>query len=206
MIAIIDYKAGNLKSVERALLHLGLDCRITHDAWEILAAERVIFPGVGAAGKAMETILSGGLDATIAAVIDRGTPFMGICLGTQIILEESEEDDHTACLGVLPGVVRRFRDTGLKIPHMGWNTLSLSIDHPVLAGVDRAAQFYFVHSYYPDPARLSDIVARTTYGTPFASVLAHANVFATQFHPEKSGPPGLKILENFSRWDGESKG
>lgn len=203
MIAIIDYEAGNLKSVQRALMHLGLACRITRDSREILAAERVIFPGVGAAGKAMETILSSRLQTAITEVIDRGTPFMGICLGTQIILEESEEDDHTTCLGVLPGVVRRFRDTTLKIPHMGWNTLSVCVDHPVLTGVDRAAQFYFVHSYYPDPARPSDIVATTTYGIPFASVLAHANVFATQFHPEKSGPPGLKILDNFSRWDGK---
>lgn len=202
MIAIIDYEAGNLKSVERALTHLGLDCRITKDAREILTAARVIFPGVGAAGKAMETILAGRLEDAIATVIGRGTPFMGICLGTQIILEESEEDNHTACLGVLPGMVRRFRDTGLKIPHMGWNTLSVRIDHPVLAGVDRAAQFYFVHSYYPDAARPNDIVATTTYGITFASVLAHANVFATQFHPEKSGPPGLQILANFSRWDG----
>lgn len=203
MIAIIDYQAGNLKSVERALNHLGLACRITGVASEILAAERVIFPGVGAAGRAMETIRSHGLDAAIHAVIGRGTPFMGICLGTQIILDTSEEDGGTACLGVIPGTVRRFPEMGLKIPHMGWNSLSPRFDHPLLAGIDPLAQFYFVHSYYPEPRDADAITATTTYGIPFASVLAHGNVFATQFHPEKSGEQGLRILENFSRWDGK---
>ncbi len=202
MIAIIDYQAGNLKSVERALKHLGLACRVTGSAAEILTAERVIFPGVGAAGRAMETIRAHGLDAAIHAVIERGTPFLGICLGTQIILETSEEDGGTACLGVIPGTVRRFADMGLKIPHMGWNSLSPRIDHPLLAGIDPLAQFYFVHSYYPDPRDAAAVVATTAYGVTFASVLAQGNVFATQFHPEKSGSPGLKILENFSRWDG----
>jgi len=202
MIAIIDYRAGNLKSVERALTHLGLACRITDSAKEILAAERVIFPGVGAAGQAMETIRAHGLNEAIQAVIERGTPFMGICLGTQIILEKSEEDGGTACLGVIPGTVRRFEHIGLKIPHMGWNSLTSRIDHPLFAGVDQEAQFYFVHSYYPDPRDADRIAATTTYGITFASVLTHGNVFATQFHPEKSGEPGLKILENFNRWDG----
>jgi glutamine amidotransferase len=203
MIAIIDYRAGNLKSVERALKHLGLACQITDSASEILAAERVIFPGVGAAGLAMETIRAHGLDEAIHAVIQRGTPFLGICLGTQIILETSEEDGGTGCLGVIPGTVRRFPETGLKIPHMGWNSLSPRIDHPLLAGVDPRAQFYFVHSYYPDPREADAVAATTTYGITFASALTARNVFATQFHPEKSGAPGLKILENFSRWDGK---
>jgi len=202
MIAIIDYRAGNLKSVERALKHLGLACRITADAKEILAAERVIFPGVGAAGLAMETIRDHGLDDAIHAVIERGMPFMGICLGTQIILERSEEDGGTDCLGVIPGTVRRFPEMGLKIPHMGWNSLSPRKDHPLLAGIDQGAQFYFVHSYYPEPRDAGAIAATTTYGITFASVLTSGNVFATQFHPEKSGEPGLRILENFSRWDG----
>ncbi|MEN6473276.1 MAG: imidazole glycerol phosphate synthase subunit HisH [Syntrophaceae bacterium] len=202
MIAIIDYRAGNLKSVQRALKHLGLACRITDSAQEILAAERVIFPGVGAAGQAMETIRAHGLNEAIHAVIEQGTPFMGICLGTQIILEKSEEDGGTDCLGVIPGTVRRFAEMGLKIPHMGWNSLSPRTNHPLLAGVNPQAQFYFVHSYYPDPREADKIAATTTYGITFASVLASGNVFATQFHPEKSGEPGLKILENFSRWDG----
>lgn len=203
MIAIIDYRAGNLKSVQRALAHLGLACMVTSDTAAIERAERVIFPGVGAAGRAMETLVAAGLDSVIGRVIANGTPFMGICLGTQIILEASEEDGHTRCLGILPGTVRRFQDRGLKIPHMGWNSLSRRIDHPLLAGVDPAAQFYFVHSYYPLPAVETDIIATTTYGVTFAAVLARGNVFATQFHPEKSGGPGLRILENFSRWNGE---
>jgi len=202
MIAIIDYRAGNLRSVERALKHLGLVCAITGDPGEIEAAERVIFPGVGAAGKAMETILDKGLDRTIRSVIDRGTPFLGICLGTQIIFQESEEDGNTGCLGVIPGKVRRFPEMGEKIPHMGWNTLRRMKEHPLLAGVDKDAWFYFVHSYYPDPSLPEDAVARTFYGLEFTSVVSRGNVFATQFHPEKSGRPGLRILANFSTWDG----
>lgn len=202
MIAIIDYRAGNLRSVERALKHLGLACVITSDSREIAAAERVIFPGVGAAGKAMETIQDKSLDRTIREVIDRGTPFLGICLGTQIIFQESEEDGNTSCLGVIPGMVRRFPNMGEKIPHMGWNTLTRVKEHPILSDVDKEAWFYFVHSYYPDPSRSEDVVARTFYGLEFTSAVSRGNVFATQFHPEKSGRPGLKILENFSRWDG----
>jgi len=201
MIAIIDYQAGNLRSVERALKHLGQDCVITGDRSEILSAERVIFPGVGAAGKAMETILSSGIDTVIHEVVERGTPFLGICLGTQIIFDESEEHD-TVCLGVIKGKVLRFPEMGEKIPHMGWNTLMVSRDHPILHGVEPDAQFYFVHSYYPAPDNDDDIVARTMYGIPFASVIADSNVVATQFHPEKSGRPGLILLENFCTWDG----
>ncbi len=201
MIAIIDYRAGNLRSVERALKYLGLECAITGDAREILGAERVIFPGVGAAGKAMETLASLGLDKIIHAVVEKGTPFLGICLGTQIILEESEEDG-ARCLGIIPGKARRFPDTGLKIPHMGWNTLQRCRSHTVFEGVDPSAQFYFVHSFYPDPAGEGFAVARTSYGIEFASVIARGSVVATQFHPEKSGGPGLALLRNFSRWNG----
>jgi glutamine amidotransferase len=202
MIAIIDYRAGNLRSVERALMHLGLPCMITNSSTDIVAAERVIFPGVGAAGKAMENIRVLGLDRTIREVIARGTPFLGICLGTQIIFQESEEDS-AACLGIIRGRVKRFPSMGEKIPHMGWNTISQVKDHPLLHGIDRGAWFYFVHSFYPDPAEDGDVVARTSYGIEFASVVSKGNVFATQFHPEKSGAPGLTILENFSRWDGK---
>ena len=202
MIAIINYRAGNLRSVERALKHLGLPCAITADPSDILAAERVIFPGVGAAGKAMEAIRELKIDITIAEVISRGIPFMGICLGTQIIFESSEEDTAT-CLGIIPGIVRKFPDMSEKIPHMGWNTIVRTKDHPLLHGIESDAWFYFVHSYYPDPSDAQDVVARTTYGIEFASAISRQNVFATQFHPEKSGHPGLKILENFSRWDGK---
>lgn len=201
MIAIINYRAGNLRSVERALSHLGLACSITSDPMVIREAERVIFPGVGAAGKAMETIRELGLDAVIHEVVDAGKPFMGICLGTQIILDTSEED-RASCLGLIRGTVRRFPDSGEKIPHMGWNNLGRRVDHPIFEGVDRAAQFYFVHSYYPDPERQEDVAAWTTYGIDFASVIARGNVFATQFHPEKSGSQGLMVLKNFSRWNG----
>jgi imidazole glycerol-phosphate synthase subunit HisH len=203
MIAIIDYKAGNLRSVERALKHLGISCAITADHCEIMNADRIIFPGVGAAGKAMETIRELKIDKIINEVIARGTPFLGICLGTQIIFDSSEED-AAFCLGIIPGTVRKFPDMGEKIPHMGWNTIVKTRDHPLFYGIDSDAWFYFVHSYYPDPANMDDVVAQTSYGITFASAVSRGNVFATQFHPEKSGHPGLKILDNFSRWNGRS--
>jgi len=203
MIAIIDYKAGNLRSVERALKHLGISCAITAGPYEIMNAERVIFPGVGAAGKAMETIRELKIDKIINEVIARGTPFLGICLGTQIIFDFSEED-AAACLGIISGTVREFPDMGEKIPHMGWNTIVKTRDHPLFYGIESDAWFYFVHSYYPDPANMLDVVAQTSYGITFASAVSRGNVFATQFHPEKSGRPGLKILDNFSRWNGRS--
>ncbi len=202
MIAIVDYKAGNLRSVERALQHLNLDCRITGDHDEIMAAERLIFPGVGAAGKAMETILERGLDNTLREFIATGKPFMGICLGSQIILDHSSEDD-TVCLGILPGEVKKFEEIELKIPHMGWNNITVRQEHPVLANLSSEHQFYFVHSYYTVPQRPEDALAECSYGMTFSCVLGHGNVVATQFHPEKSGRPGLQILENFSRWDGK---
>lgn len=201
MIAVIDYRAGNLRSVERALLHVGARCTVTAEHERILEADRVVFPGVGAAGAAMETIRESGLDAVIREVVARKTPFLGICLGTQVIFETSEEDD-AACLGILRGTVKRFPEGCGKIPHMGWNTLKLVRDHPLLSGVGRDSWFYFVHSYYPEPSDASDVVARTSYGIEFASVVARSNVFATQFHPEKSGEPGLSILRNFCAWDG----
>lgn len=202
MISIIDYKAGNLTSVERALKHLGVPCRITEKPREIVSSERVIFPGVGAAGKAMEVIRSRNLDKVIYDVIARKIPFLGICLGAQIILDKSEEDNAT-CLKVIPGVSRRFPDVGIKIPHMGWNDLSIVRNHPILEGIDQRAQFYFVHSFYPDPESHVNIIATTHYGVSFASIIGVGNVVATQFHPEKSGRYGLHVLKNFCEWDGE---
>jgi imidazole glycerol-phosphate synthase subunit HisH len=201
MIAIIDYRAGNLRSVERALNFLGLECTITSDPQTIGNAERVIFPGVGAAGKAMETISSLGLDKVIREVVERGTPFLGICLGTQIILEESEEDS-ARCLGIIPGRCVKFTESKLKIPHMGWNTIRKCGGHPIFEGVEESAQFYFVHSFYPSPEGQGLAMATTSYGIEFTSVMARGNVVATQFHPEKSGRPGLRMLKNFSLWDG----
>ncbi len=204
MISIIDYKAGNLTSVERALKHLGVPCRITDNPEEITSSKGVIFPGVGAAGKAMEVIRSKDLDKVLYHVIAEGKPFLGICLGTQIILDKSEENG-TSCLRIIPGISKRFPDSGIKIPHMGWNNISIVRSHPILEGIDARAQFYFVHSFYPDPEREEDTIATTNYGLTFASIIGRGNIVATQFHPEKSGRYGLQILKNFSRWNGYAK-
>lgn len=202
MISIIDYKAGNLTSVERALKHLGVPCKITDRPEEIISSKGVIFPGVGAAGKAMEVIRSQNLDQVIYDVQAENIPFLGICLGAQIILDKSEED-NAICLKMIHGVAKRFSDIRLKIPHMGWNDISMVRDHPILEGINPKAQFYFVHSFYPDPEKYEDIVATTHYGITFASIICRGNVVATQFHPEKSGRYGLHILKNFSEWDGK---
>ncbi|MEA3224232.1 MAG: imidazole glycerol phosphate synthase subunit HisH [Thermodesulfobacteriota bacterium] len=204
MISIINYKAGNLTSVERALKHLGIPCRITNNPEEIISSKKVIFPGVGAAGKAMEFIRSKHLDKILYDVVDKNIPFLGICLGTQIILDKSEENDM-ACLEIIPGISKRFPDGGIKIPHMGWNNISITRPHPILSGIDPRAQFYFVHSFYPDPKREEDTIATTHYGVTFASIIGKGNIVATQFHPEKSGRYGLQMLKNFSKWDGYVK-
>lgn len=203
MIAIIDYEAGNLTSVARALRHIGIKCIITKKHDEIRASERVIFPGVGAAGEAMGVIRRERLDGVIREIIAEGKPFLGICLGAQIILGESEENGGTPCLGIIPGTAKRFQGVEIKIPHMGWNDIAATGDHPILEGVDTRAQFYFVHSYYPAPDKEEDVIATTDYGISFASVIGHKNVIATQFHLEKSGRHGLQVLENFCGWDGQ---
>ena len=200
MIAIIDYKAGNLKSVERALRYLGVACRITNNHSDIISSDRVIFPGVGAAGNTMEVLRSLNLDRVIREVVRHKTPFLGICLGAQIILETSEEDDAD-CLNLIAGRVKRFTEMGLKIPHMGWNSISIEREHPILKDINPEAQFYFVHSYYPEPLDREHIIATTHYGIPFASIIGRDNVVATQFHPEKSGRFGLHMLKNFIEWN-----
>jgi len=208
MIAIVDYKAGNLRSVERALKGLGFPCRITHDPKEILDAERVVFPGVGAAGTAMADLRGLGLDRVLRQALEGGKPFLGICLGAQIILERSEED-HADCLGFIAGEARAFPVpltalTGerLKVPHMGWNGLGPTRGHPVLKGTGPDDEFYFVHAYYPAPVSDNHIIGTTDYGIRFPSVIGRNNLIAMQFHPEKSGRPGLRILKNFCEWDG----
>ena len=208
MIAIIDYDAGNLTSVQRALSHLGHHSVITRDPAQVLAAERVIFPGVGAAGKAMFDLKRLNMDQAILASYGEGKPILGICLGTQIIMERSEEND-TACIGLIKGEVRRFPDSlaekegrVLKVPHMGWNGITLKRDHPLFRNVERDSEFYFVHAYYPSPKDPASILGETRYGISFASVLFSGNLVAVQFHPEKSGKPGLKILSNFCSWEG----
>ena len=206
MIAIIDYDAGNLASVSRAVSHLGIENVITRDKAEIKAAERIIFPGVGAAGAAMQSLQRSGLDVLIKEELAGGKPILGICLGSQIILTHSEEND-TLCLGIIDGIVRAFAPESqsedgqkLKIPHMGWNGINIVKSHRLLSGVDAEDEFYFVHSYYPEPRNPDYVIAATDYGISFASIVGFNNLFATQFHLEKSGRPGLKILENFCRW------
>lgn len=209
MIAIVDYKAGNLTSVKRAMDMLHEEARITSDPEAIISAEKIVFPGVGAAGSAMADLRRMGLDEAITRAYEMGKPLLGICLGTQVIMEYSHEND-TPCLGILKGEVRPFPgylrdgDNGgkLKVPHMGWNSVQFLREHILFDGVDPADQFYFVHGYYPAPKLNECIVGETTYGFSFASVLALNNLFAVQFHPEKSGRPGLKLLSNFCHWDG----
>jgi imidazole glycerol-phosphate synthase subunit HisH len=207
MIAIIDYKAGNITSVARALQSIGKDYLITDKIDQLEAASHVIFPGVGAAGDAMANLRERQLDSWLRDWIKKGKPLMGICLGTQIILNYSEEND-TKCVGLVSGSTKRFSDNmaydgrKLKIPHMGWNSVELQRPHPVFANISAEAEFYFVHSYYPAPSRESVVLGVTDYGIKFCSVLAVNNLVAMQFHPEKSGKPGLQILRNFCDWRG----
>jgi glutamine amidotransferase len=205
MIAIIDYKAGNLTSVARALENIGEEYLITDDGGLLKKATHVIFPGVGAAGEAMNYLREKKLAAWIREWVNEGKPLMGICLGTQIILEYSEEND-TSCIGLVAGRTKRFSDKmteggiPLKIPHMGWNSVAFRRSHPVFENINPEAEFYFVHSYYPAPADAAAVLGTTGYGIDFCSVLAVENLVAMQFHPEKSGRPGLQILRNFCAW------
>ncbi|MEN6331914.1 MAG: imidazole glycerol phosphate synthase subunit HisH [Smithella sp.] len=207
MIAIIDYKAGNLTSVARALQNIGRDFLITDKKEELDRAGHVIFPGVGAAGEAMVYLRQKKLDVWLKDWVATGKPLMGICLGTQIIFDYSEEND-TPCIGLVSGSTKRFPDGMqcegrlLKIPHMGWNSVQFQREHPVFQNIPAEAEFYFVHSYYPAPARNSVVLGVTDYGIEFCSVLAENNLVAMQFHPEKSGRPGLQILQNFCNWGG----
>ena len=207
MIAIIDYKAGNLTSVARALQNIGESFLITDDIKKLEAASHVIFPGVGAAGDAMANLRQKKLDTWLKDWIGVGKPLMGICLGTQIILDYSEEN-KTDCVGLVRGSTKRFPDhlayagRALKIPHMGWNNVEFRRSHPVFSDISPEAEFYFVHSYYPAPSDESAVLGVTDYGIKFCSVLAVKNLVAMQFHPEKSGRPGLQILRNFCKWRG----
>jgi glutamine amidotransferase len=208
-IAIVDYKAGNLTSVKLAFDSLGVPAQIVSDPAVIRRAERIVFPGVGAAGAAMANLDRMGLRAAILDVLARGAPFFGVCVGTQILFDRSEEDGGTTCLGVVPGEVRRFRPTSAldKVPQMGWNSVAVRRRHPLLEGVADGSEFYFVHSYYPAPAGSDCVVGVTEYAdAAFASIVARGNVFATQFHPEKSGRVGLRLLANFARWSPPAEG
>lgn len=199
MIAIIDYDAGNLKSVEKALVYLGESCVVTRDKDEILSADKVILPGVGAFGDAMGKLKSYGLDKTIYDVVEKKTPFLGICLGLQLMFESSEESAGVTGLGLLPGRIVRIPDApGLKIPHMGWNSIKITPGTRIFEGVPSESYVYFVHSYYLKAKNLEDVAAVTDYSTLIHAAVEHDNIFACQFHPEKSSDVGLKILKNFA--------
>lgn len=201
MITIVDYKAGNQTSVKRGLDHLNIPNQISADPDVIRKAERVIFPGVGHAGAAMSVLKERGLDSALKESFQRGTPILGICIGCQIILTHSEEGATTG-LNLLPGACVRFKltDPTLKIPHMGWNAVELTRPHPILGHLQPGDEFYFVHSYYPQPNNPEHIYATCDYGGSFPVAVGADNLFAVQFHTEKSGPIGLKVLENFAQW------
>ena len=198
-IAIIDYGMGNLRSVQKAIEKVGSEAIITSDAQQIAAASKVILPGVGAFRDAIKALHQQDLVGPIKEATQSGKPFLGICLGLQLLFERSFEYGDYEGLGVIPGVVRKFDvPQDLKVPHMGWNQLiATQSEHPLLSGLESTAWFYFVHSYYVDPADSSWSAAETDYGGRFVSMVAKGNVYATQFHPEKSQAAGLQLLKNF---------
>ena len=198
MIAIIDYDAGNIKSVEKALDFLGQDVVITGEPEKILKADKVILPGVGAFGDAMANLRRTGLDVVIRQVAGRGTPFLGICLGLQLLFERSDEAPGVEGLGILKGEILRIPEKeGLKIPHMGWNSLHLENNGRLFRGIEEGAYVYFVHSYYLKAAEESIVKASTEYSVHIHASVEKDNVFACQFHPEKSSDVGISILKNF---------
>lgn len=198
MIAVIDYDAGNIKSVEKAVQLLGQEVVVTRDRDEILGADKVILPGVGAFGDAMGKLRQYGLDQVIHEVVGKGTPFLGICLGLQLLFERSDETPGVEGLGVLKGEILKIPDTpGLKIPHMGWNSLTFPREGRLFTNLPEEPYVYFVHSYYLKAADESIVTAVTEYGTTIHASVESGNVFACQFHPEKSSGVGLQILKNF---------
>jgi glutamine amidotransferase len=203
MISIIDYRAGNAPSVLYAFRKLGITARLVSEPEEVATAERLVLPGVGAARATMESLTDSGLiEPMTARVLDDAAPFLGICIGLQVLFDHSEEGD-TDTLGWLPGSVRRFPATD-RVPQIGWNEVRLRRAHPVTASLPEAGYFYFVNGYHANPADDDDILGATRYSVEFCSVAAHDNIVATQFHAEKSGPLGLRILAAFSEWDGKS--
>jgi len=210
-VAVIDYGMGNLHSIAKALQHAdsGTDVVVTSDGDDILAADRVVFPGVGAIRDCMRALERLRLEPVVrTAALHK--PFLGICLGMQALLQESEENGGTACLGLIPGRVRRFqeplldpRGQPLKVPHMGWNRVHPQHDHPLWEGIATDRWFYFVHSYYAVADEPRWVAATTDYPGPFTSALASGNIFAVQFHPEKSQTDGLRLLANFLHWNPE---
>lgn len=198
MIALVDYGMGNLRSVEKALTRVGAEVRIVTEAREVREAGALVLPGVGAFGDCLKNLERQGLIAPLREFIRSGKPFLGICLGFQALFDSSEEAPGVVGLGVFPGTVPRFAANGLKVPHMGWNQLDFKRgDCPLLAGIEDGSFVYFVHSFYCQPAKPEVVCGTTQYGIEFCSTLWAGNVFATQFHPEKSQAVGLRMLENF---------
>ena len=198
MIAIVDYDAGNIKSVEKALQFLGQEPVVTRDKETLLQAEKVIVPGVGAFGDAMGKMHQYGLVEVLREIAAKGTPLLGICLGLQLFFESSEETPGVEGLGLLPGKIVRIPDKeGFKIPHMGWNSIQINPASRLLRGIEEGAYVYFVHSYYLQAENEADVAATTDYVVNIHAAAEHENIFATQFHPEKSGEIGLRILKNF---------
>lgn len=211
-IAVIDYGMGNLHSVAKALEHVqpGVEVLVTSDPKQVANADRVLLPGVGAIRDCMAEIYKQGVDKEVAEAIRSGRPFLGICVGYQALMQSSEENGGVECLGEFEGSVNYFGDhhkdeqgERLKVPHMGWNEVQQSGDHPLWQGIENGSRFYFVHSYYVKAAQRQQVAATCNYGVDFDVALAHDNVFAVQFHPEKSHTAGLQLLKNFLNWDGK---
>ena len=197
MTVVVDYDAGNLRSVETALHHLGEKHVISADPAELMGATKVIFPGVGDGAHAMGVLRERGLDAAMRTAMEAHVPTLGICVGCQIVFDRTEERD-AECLGLVSGAARRFpSDSELKVPHIGWNHVRYADDHWLFAGIRQETSFYFVHSYYPSPDDEHDAIAWTEYGIEFAAAVERGSLVAVQFHPEKSGEPGLRLLRNF---------
>ena len=198
-VAVVDYDAGNTLSVTRALEKVGARVDLTPDPERAARADAVVLPGVGAFGDCVRRLEERGMDQACREAIEKGRPFLGVCVGLQVLFEGSEESPGIGGLGVLPGRVVRFEAGDLRVPHMGWNQLEVARAHPVLEGIDGEA-FYFVHSYYPDPAVRSDVLGTAEYGARFCAAAGRENLVAAQFHPEKSSRAGLTLYENFLGW------
>ncbi len=210
-IAVIDYGMGNLRSVAKAIEHVvsdDVEVVVTSDRSVILDSNRVVCPGQGAAEDCMSQLQQYGMDEAVVSVIDQGVPFLGICMGLQVLLSSSEENGGTSCLNIVPGVARGFPGdlaefgSRLKIPHMGWNQVEHTRDHALWDNIENNARFYFCHSFYVDPEDKAASVGKCHYGIEFTAALASRNIFACQFHPEKSATVGLQLLHNFCRWNG----
>ena len=201
-LVVVDYESGNLRSVSRALESCGVSPLVSGDPGELSDANAVVLPGVGSGPAAMSALRQRRLVEPLREFAESGRPFLGICLGLQLLLDWTDEEGGAPCLGIVPGRVKRLPDSNgdgpaLKIPHMGWNSVKLGAAHPATADIDSGSYFYFVHSFYAEPAAADGVLGATEYGLSFCSVYAKQNVVATQFHPEKSGPVGLRIYRNF---------